>query len=86
MNLLPISSIASHFHERRSEIRHNYSTRNRVMPYQSIVPFEFLSSYAQKSIAMKRHVVWDGIPNDVRYSESLNCFKRNYKSFLIESM
>ena len=83
-DLLPISNIASHFDTERSIIRHNYSTRSRNNSmYTPIVPTEYLSSFAQKSISIKRHEVWASIPDQVKHSESYDCFKRNYKKFLL---
>ena len=83
-DLLSITNTASHFNTERSIIRHNYSTRSRNNSmYAPVVPTEYLSSFAQKSIAIKRHEIWASIPDQVKCSESYDCFKRNYKKFLL---
>ena len=79
-SLLPISTIASHF--TREVANHGYNLRNRNTGL-SIVPVEFLSTYAQKSIQHRAVKLWSEIPNVVRNLDFFGPFKRQYKKHLL---
>ena len=71
--------IASHFN--RSAPSHSYGTRTRNHTIFSIIPHEYLSEYAQKSIQCKTVSMWENTPNYIRDSESLGIFNDALKSF-----
>ena len=83
--LIPSDIIASHFSRSHStQTIPRYSLRSRTND-RSVVPFELLSSYAQKSIQNRMSVVWNDIPTVIQNCESLSCFKALYKKYLLYS-
>ena len=78
-SLLPLSTIASHFTREVSGQRHSVRNRNAG---PSVVPFELLSTYAQKSIQHRTAKLWDEIPITVRNLEFFGSFKQQYKNHL----
>ena len=78
--ILPIITIANHFERQRAE--HNHNLRNRTNSL--ITPFVLLSTFKQKSIHNRGLNLWNDIPESIRFSESFNIFKKDYKSHLLQ--
>ena len=58
---------------------HSYNTRNR----SNLNPtFQRLTT-TQRSLSHSAPAVWNGLPDDLKMSESLPIFKRNLKTYLI---
>ena len=81
--LIPSDIIASHFSRSHStQTIPRYSLRSQTND-RSVVPFELLSSFAQKSIQNRMSVVWNVIPTEIHNCESFSCFKAQYKNYLL---
>ena len=84
-DLLPLQTIATHF-TRSAVSNHSHFTRHRLRNNNvqlSVVPYELLSSFAQKSIQHKAYNIWSNIPLDIRQAESFNIFKCLFKRHLL---
>ena len=82
-DLLPLQTIATHFTQNAAP-NHGHYTRPRQGNAQiSVVPYELLSTFAQKSIQHKAYNIWSEIPLDIRQAESLNVFKYFFKRHLL---
>ena len=79
--LLPISNIANYFELRNANVTHQYNLRDRKIAMKNI---SFNSTHGEKSIQCKGAKLWNGIPEEIRNSASLNIFKKHYKKYLIE--
>ena len=79
-NLLPLETIATHF-SRNSAQSHSYFTRNHAT--NNVVPLQFLSNFAKKSIQLKADEIWSDIPTEIGLATSYNVFKYSFKKYLI---
>ena len=80
-NLLPSKSIANHFV--RNSAQHRYNLRNRNNR-PLVTPLVLLSSFKKRSVYIRGTDLWNDIPILVKSSESLNIFKKSYKSSLLQ--
>ena len=78
-NLLPVN-IANHF-ELESAVQHRYNLRNR----QNITPkFNNKSATGAKSFQIEGEKLWNVLPPYLKSCDSLNIFKKLYKSHLLD--
>ena len=80
-NLLPVSNIANHFQLRHANSNHDYNLRQRSVHTSNI---DFLSSYGEKSIQFRGAKLWNSLPQEIIQSQSLNIFKKQLKSYLLD--
>lgn len=82
-NLIPSRVINSLFTTNiNNQIRYSLRLRSRAHTL-SVVPHELLSLNAQKSLKNRADDLWNAIPSDIRNTDSLAAFKRQYKLFLL---
>ena len=74
-DLLPLQTIATHFTQNAAPNHGHYTRPRRGNAQISVVPYELLSTFAQKSIQHKAYNIWSEIPLHIRQAESLNVFK-----------
>ena len=79
--LLPINTLINHFE--RSSSNHNYNLRNRANG-QLVAPVSLLSSFKKKSLYIQGIDLWSNLPDSIKLSESINIFKKRFKSHLLQ--
>ena len=80
-DLLPINTLINHFE--RSSSHHNYNLRNRANG-QLVAPVSLLSSFKKKSLYIQGIDLWSNLPDSIKLSESINIFKKRFKSHLLQ--
>ncbi len=78
--LLPIS-VGNAFQISSINLNHGHFVRNRQRPARILCR----TKTAEKSVQYGSFHLWNSIPSAIKNSESFNIFKKNYKSYLIQS-
>ena len=78
-NLLPVN-VANHF-ELESAAQHSYNLRNRQ---NNALKFNIKSATGAKAFQIEGEKFWTALPPYLKNCDSLNIFKRLYKSYLLE--